>query len=155
MKIRQLIKSPQDLLFLFEEMVSWIENPSKSLWKEEDYPKLKPYFDFSVLSGREMNKEEVEAFKFWVKCHEEYGERNSEIRNNLRHFSEHDLADAMGIDVIEPSEDDPDWDDLPNTYSVKSDEYPYVLVMDIVSSWDRGGDFCFMTSDKVYLKEFG
>ena len=54
MKIHQLIKSPQDILSLFEEMVSWTENPSKSLWKEEDYPKLKPYFDFPALSGREM-----------------------------------------------------------------------------------------------------
>lgn len=44
--------------------------------------------------------------------------------------------------------------DQTKAYSVKSDEYPYVLVMDIVSSFDRSGDFRFMTSDKVYLKKF-
>lgn len=153
MNIKKLISNDQDLLSLFKSLTAWMDT-DKSLWKKEDYPKLKPYFDYSLNPDRAMTKEESESFEFYKKCDAEYGELNSTIRNNLRSINEYDLAGCMGISIVEPDEDLENWDDLPSDYVVEKTSYPYILIMEIVSSYDRSGDFVFSLAEKVYLSDF-
>jgi hypothetical protein len=179
MRIKKLFKTESEYLDYAWSFMSFDEN---KVWREEDLPKLKPFFDFDKIHHKIETEDgsfkkywtpEIDAgYKHYAKCKEEYADELFEIRDSIAQFSTDKLAEFFLLEHIETScydtdEDGNDIDEDGNIIPPLSREtikiaedwkeemtFPLYFVGWIDSSWDRFGDVCISLSEFVSLKEF-
>ena len=134
-----------------------------SLWREEDLPKLEPFFKYSdECRGhfRPMTQEERDSFAYYKKCDEEYADDLSKKRDAVDYIDINTLIKTFGYKM--PSDEDENGNEI----DVEFDEdiplkstidltYPCVCVNWIKSDMDRMGKTSICAIDYVELKEFG
>lgn len=99
MTIKELIKDEAAHL---DYVWSLMDRPD--IWKEEDLPKLEPFFQYwNGDRKRPMTLEESESCDFYDKCNKEYSDRRSEINSALSSFEMEEIAEFFGLEEIETS----------------------------------------------------
>jgi hypothetical protein len=172
MRIKKLFKTESEYLDYAWSFLNFDEN---KIWREEDLPKLKPFFDFEKKhrgNSYELNEEEKESFEYYKKCHEEYAKDLFEIRDSIRGFSTEQLVEFFLLEPINMScydtdDDGNEIDEYGNIIlslsreTIKISEawkedmtFPLYFVGWIDSSWDRYGSVHMAFSEFVNLKEF-
>lgn len=151
MYIKQLINNKEEYWEFVRPFIEWANNPNKSLWREEDYPKLKPFFDVQNIVNvhQEWTDEVKESFDFYQKCSAEYADKNKELRDSVSKATVEDILEAFGYEIPDEEED---W-----TLAPKIDEnftFPFVVTGDINCGWDRSGTFQVLAIYHVFLKDF-
>lgn len=151
MNIHQKFNSLEEYNSFMMELLGWVRDPYKSLWKEEDYPKLEPYFNWQrETKGLGQFPDEIKSsFDFYVKCHEEYGERNADIRDSVKGFDEWRLCDIFAFDLP-----DNDEDNEPVPVFIGEFVFPFIVTGAIECGFDRGGDCSFCCIRFVEAREF-
>lgn len=135
-----------------------------SIWREEDLPKLQPFFKYSDKchgngNFRAMTQDEKDSFDYYIKCEREYNNELTEKRDSVYYISEYTLIEAFGYEI--PSDEDENG----NKIFIKIDEdtplkstvnitYPCVCVSWIASGYDRLGSSSICAIDYVELKDF-
>lgn len=168
MRIKKLFKTESEYLDYAWSFINFDEN---KIWREEDLPKLQPYFDMyknrpdkSKLSENEWAALK-ESMNHYDRCKEEYADELFEIRDSISQFGIRELAEFFFLEPIETDcwDYDEDGNIIPPTTreSIKISEewkdeiiFPLYFVGWIDSSWDRFGDLKVMFSEFVSLKEF-
>lgn len=160
MFIKQLINSEREYWDYVWQFLDWSNNPYRSLWRDEDLPKLKPFFDAQnmiLAHSIEWTQEVKESFDFYQKCVAEYGDKNRELRDAVSHISSDDILGAFGYELPEYNEDeDEDYGkDKPLPLEKDFDAtFPFVVIGDIHCGWDRSGDITILSIYRVSLKDF-
>lgn len=154
MYIKQLIKDEADYWNLVWPFVDWTQNPNKSLWHDEDLPKLKPFFDNQ--QKKDWTPEIIESFDFYKKCHKEYGKKNTEIRDAVSQYTPDAILEAFGYTL--PQYDDDDYEYKKNEpLQLEKDfdaTFPFIIVGDIYCTYDRLGRIRFMSLYRISLADF-
>jgi hypothetical protein len=144
MEIHRKFDSKQEYTDFFLELISW-KSCNKSLWNESDLPLLKPFFVFSNSKDRKMTEEEKLSFDHYMKCDQEYGQRNSEVRNAISGINEEDLADAFCFKTV---------DDGLIYYISEKNEFPLFVTGYIDSDFFRSGQSSICVVRFVTLNDF-
>ena len=175
MRIKKLFKTESEYLDYAWSFMSFDEN---KVWREEDLPKLQPYFnlrrdrpDKSKLSENEWAALR-ESMNHYDKCKKEYADELFEIRDSIAQFAIDKLAEffflePIAMDCYDYDEDgneiDEDGNIMPPTSreTIKIAEdwkeeitFPLYFVGWIDSGCDRYGKVRMAFSDFVSLKEF-
>ena len=175
MRIKKLFKTESEFLDYAWSFINLDEN---KIWREEDLPKLQPYFD---MSNNRPDKSKIsetewatlrESMNHYDKCKEEYAGELFEIRDSIAQFSTDKLAEffflePIAMDCYDYDEDgnelDRDGNIMPplsrETIKIAEDwkeemTFPLYFVGWIDSSWDRFGSVAMAFSEFVTLKEF-
>jgi len=172
MRIKKLFKTESEFLDYAWSFINLDEN---KIWREEDRPKLQPFFDFEEKNrgnSHKFNEEEKESFRYYNKCYEEYAKSLFEIRDSIAQFSTEKLAEFFFLEPIDMNcydydedgnELDRDGNIIPplsrETIKITEDwkeemTFPLYFVGWIDSSWDRFGNVGMAFSEFVSLKEF-
>lgn len=172
MRIKKLFKTESEYLNYAWSFINFDEN---KIWREEDLPKLKPFFDFTDIhrgNSHKLNDEEKQSFDYWQKCKQEYADELSEIRDSIHGFTVDELAEFFLLQYIDMNcydtdEDGNDIDEDGNiipplsreTLKISEDwkdemTFPLVFVGMISSGFDRYGAVRMAFSEFVSLKEF-
>lgn len=148
-----LLKSHEDRVKLMNFYLEW-KDSRRSLWKEEDLPKLQEFFRYSDLPPEKRRELPFpkESFEFYKKCDEEYANANAELRDSLRYVEEHVLIRAFGFE--QRYSDNEDSDEMVIVDEMEPLNYPVIAVVWFDSSWDRGGNSSVACVDYVEKKEF-
>jgi len=180
MRIKKLFKTESEFLDYAWSFINFDEN---KIWREEDLPKLQPYFDMynnrpdkSKLSENEWAALK-ESMNHYDRCKEEYADELFEIRDSIAQFTTYELAEFF---LLEPIDDNGGWsscsgydddgneldeDDniIPPTTreSIKISEewkhemiFPLYFVGHINCDSDRLGKFRIGYSEFLTLKDF-
>ena len=175
MRIKKLFKTESEFLDYAWSFINFDEN---EIWREEDLPKLQPYFDMyknrpdkSKLSENEWAALK-ESMNHYDRCKEEYADELFEIRDSISQFNIHELAEFFFLEPIETvcwdydedgNEIDEDGNIIPPTTreSIKISEewkdemiFPLYFVGHINCESDRLGKFRIGFSEFVTLKDF-
>jgi hypothetical protein len=135
------------------------------IWKDEDLPLLKPFFDYDNMRYKDqrlMTEEEGKSFDHYMKCRKEYADRLFEICDSVKHCREDNILLAFGYEHEEDIfEDDKEcYCTNPLTATNKPSknlldlQYPVVAVIWIESDYDRIGKCGICCVDFVEKKEF-
>lgn len=172
MRIKKLFKTEKEYLDYAWSIINFNED---KIWREEDLPKLQPFFDFSERhrgDSYKMNDEERESFNFYKKCHEEYAEELFEIRDSIKQFEQSELIEfffleEIGMNCYDYDEDGNEIDEDGNIMPPWGREslklhpdlkeemmFPLVFVGWIDCGFDRGGNSRVMFSEFVTLKDY-
>lgn len=172
MRIKKLFKTESEYL---DYAWSFINFDKNKIWREEDLPKLKPFFDFTdehCGESYEFNDEEKESFLYYKKCSKEYANELFEIRDSIDGFSVDELAEFflmqhIDMNCCDTDEDGNDIDEDGNimpplsreTLKISEDwkdemTFPLVFVGVIDSGFDRLGGVRMAFSDFVSLKDY-
>lgn len=163
MYIKQLIKDEQSYWEFVWPFIERSSNPNLSLWREEDLPKLQPFFNAQGRSRSgdkmEWTPEVKESFDYYQKCREEYGDKNTEVRDAVSQFSPEEVLDAFGYQVPEYDDSDDDGVDYVKDKPLPLDKdfdvtFPFVVVGEISSGFDRLGNIKIFAVHFVSLKDF-
>jgi hypothetical protein len=157
---------------------SFINLDENKIWREEDLPKLQPYFD---MSNNRPDKSKLsendwailkESMNHYDKCKEEYAGELFEIRDSIAQFSTDKLAEFFFLEPIamycydydeDGNEIDEDGNIIPplsrETIKIAEDwkeemTFPLYFVGWIDSGFDRFGSVRMSFSEFVTLKEF-
>lgn len=175
MRIKKLFKTESEYLDYAWSFMSFDEN---KIWREEDIPKLQPYFDTSNSRPDKSKLSEnewatlKESMNHYLKCKEEYADELFEIRDSISQFSMSELANFFLLEPIETdcwdydedgNEIDEDGNIMPptsrETIKISDDwkeemTFPLMFVGWIDSDFDRFGKTRMAYSEFVTLKEF-
>jgi hypothetical protein len=176
MRIKKLFKTESEYLDYAWSFLNFDEN---KIWREEDLPKLQPYFN--LRRDRPDNKSKLsesewavlkESMNHYDKCKEEYADELFEIKDSIAQFSTDKLGEFFLLEPIEMNcydydddgnEIDRDGNIIPplsrETIKIAEDwkeemTFPLYFVGWIDSNCDRYGDVRMAFSDFVSLKEF-
>ena len=158
MNIHQLFKTREEYIEYFLKIVNIHDHPE--VWREEDLPKLKPYFSYNKeCQGRPlpMSDEVVKSFDYYLQCKKEYADALFELKRATEYFDIHDLCDAFGFVITNEDNEEDDKNDVPYKYELASDfipEFPMIAVGAIECDRDRNGKFQAVVMDFVSKKEF-
>lgn len=143
------------------EYQRWVQSlldvdPNASLWKEEDQPKLEPFFQWNARSRSgakfaAMNAEEKASFEHYKKCSGDYGNAAAEKRDSLRQFDFEELCDIFGFELVDPDNDESDAIKLYDGFPY---EFPLLVVGYIDSGYHRGSEDKIATITIISLSEF-
>lgn len=172
MRIKKLFKTESEYLDYAWSFLNFDEN---KIWREEDLPKLQPYFEMKS-ERRKLSENErailIESMNHYVKCKEEYADELFEIKDSIAQFSTDKLAEFFLLEPIEMNcydydedgnEIDRDGNIIPplsrETIKIAEDwkeemTFPLYFIGWIDSGWDRNGDVRMAFSEFVTLKEF-
>ena len=157
MDIHKKFNSQQEYTEFFLELISWKAN-NKSLWRENDLPLLESFFKYSNNPNRrdvEMTEEEKTSFDHWVKCNEDYGDRNKDIKNSINGIDEYRLAEAFGFEVIEDEDEEKPLEYSFEKFKQEEEiEFPLFVTGYIDSDHDRSGPISVCMIRFVTLKDF-
>jgi glutaredoxin len=154
MYIKQLIRNKEEYWDFVWTFLDWTIEPYKSLWRKEDYPKLEPFFKMQNRV-EEWTDEVKESYAHYKKCNEEYGSKNTEIRDAVSKFSPDELLEAFGYEDREYNEEDEEEWSKDKPQKLHEDiSFPFIVIGDMHCGWDRSGDFRIMSIYQVYLKDF-
>ena len=163
MDIHKKFSCIQEYTDFVTELLNWT-NSNKSLWKEEDLPKLKPFFDFSRNKQTNKNYSGIwtdtiqDSFEYYNKCSELYGQKNAEMRDSLSRININDLISAFYFKHKYSDEECEDNEDLLNNNEIVLDDFPYsfpLIVTGVIESgFDRIGDLSMLMIRFVSLSEF-
>ena len=173
MRIKKLFQTEKEYLDYAWTFINFDKN---KIWREEDLPKLKPFFDFTKKhrgDSYKLNDEERESFEYYTKCKKEYADELFEIRDSISNVRmdeliEFFLLEYINMDCYDVDEDgneiDEDGNIMPpfSRESLKISEdwkdemtFPLVFVGWIDSGWDRGTkNYRIVFSDFVSLKDY-
>ncbi len=175
MRIKKLFKTESEYLDYAWSFLNFDEN---KIWREEDLPKLQPYFDMSNNRPDKSKLSETEwavlkeSMNHYDKCKEEYADELFEIRDSISQFDIRELAEFFFLEPIETdcwdydedgNEIDEDGNIIPPTTreSIKISEewkhemiFPLYFVGHINCDSDRLGKFRIGFSEFVTLKDF-
>lgn len=176
MTIKKLFNSEKEYL---DYVWSFINFDANKIWREEDLPKLQPYFDLSrvepdKISHLSENEKALlkKSMLHYKKCSEEYADELFEIRDIINQFDIHELADfffleEIVMDCYDIDEDGNDIDEEGNIMPPLSREtikisevckekmtFPFYFVGYIVSDFDRYDKIRIAFSEFVSLKDF-
>ena len=172
MRIKKLFKTESEFLDYAWSFINFDEN---KIWREEDLPKLQPYFDFEKEhrgNSHQLNEEEKESFKYYNKCYEEYAKELFLMRDSIHGFPTEQLAEffllePIAMDCYDYDEDgneiDEDGNIMPplsrETIKIAEDwkeemTFPLIFVGWIDSGFDRFGNVRMSFSEFVSLGEF-
>ncbi len=165
MYIKKLIRDEKEYWEFVYPFVFWSDNNTHSLWREEDLPKLRPFFDAQSQSrgkGIAWSEEIQKSFDFYKECHENYGKHNAEIRDATSQIGCYDILEAFGYDSLPDIEYDdestsaPEYSEAVNPSLLEDFDstFPFIVIGDINSGFDRMGktSSCFIY--RVSLDEF-
>lgn len=175
MRIKKLFKTESEFLDYAWSFLNFDEN---KIWREEDLPKLQPYFDMydnrpdkSKLSENEWAALK-ESMNHYDRCKEEYADELFEIRDSISQFDIDELSEFFFLEPIETdcwdydedgNEIDEDGNIMPPTSreTIKISEdwkdemtFPLYFVGHINCDSDRLGKFRIGYSEFVTLKDF-
>jgi hypothetical protein len=176
MRIKKLFKTESEYLDYAWSFLNFDEN---KVWREEDLPKLQPFFDFDKIRHKIETEDgsfkkywtpEIDAgYKHYQKCKQEYADALFEIRDSIAQFSTDKLAEFFLLESIamdcydeDGNEIDEDGNIIPalsrETIKIAEDwkeemTFPLYFVGWIDSSWDRF-NVAVAFSEFVSLKEF-
>jgi hypothetical protein len=172
MRIKKLFKTEQEYLDYAWSFINLDEN---KIWREEDLPKLKPFFAFENKhrgDSYKLNEEEKESFDYYNKCYEEYAKEIFRVRDSIRGFNIDDLVEFFLLQHIDMNcydydkdgnEIDEEGNIIPplGREALKISEdwkeemtFPLVFVGWIDSGFDRMGSVRMSFSDFVSLNEY-
>lgn len=172
MRIKKLFQTEIEYL---DYTWSFINFDKNEIWREEDLPKLKPYFDFEGKhrgNSHQLNDEEKESFQYYQKCYKEYAQKLFLMRDSIRGFNVDDFVEFFFLQYIDMNcydvdedgnEIDEDGNIMPplSRESLKISEdwkeemtFPLVFVGWLDSGFDRFGSVRMSFSEFVSLKEF-
>jgi hypothetical protein len=149
MTIKKLIKNEQ-------EYVDWVRKTflenlgERNIWREEDLPKLEPFFKFSDSGRGSMTEEEGKSFEHYRKCLEDYADETSTLQQILDGFSFEELLEYFVLKLDEPCDENGDplsQEEYDLNYLAFDREncepitYPMVAVLFIDRSFDRVGSY--------------
>ena len=150
MDIHKKFSCIQEYTEFITELFSWVDNYDKSLWKEDDLPKLKPWFEYSNTKQGVWTNDIQNSFEYYKECLELYGHKNVDMRNSLSQIRIEQLMDCFYFRYV-------DEEDIDNI-DVVLDNFPYsfpVIVTGIIESgYDRFGDISLLCIRFVSLSEF-
>ena len=175
MRIKKLFKTESEFLDYAWSFLNFDEN---KIWREEDLPKLQPYFDMcnnrpdkSKLSENEWAALK-ESMNHYDRCKEEYADELFEIRDSISQFDIDELSEFFFLEPVETdcwdydedgNEIDEDGNIIPPTTreSIKISEewkhemiFPLYFVGHINCDSDRLGKFRIGFSEFVTFKDF-
>jgi hypothetical protein len=154
MYIKQLIKDKGQYWNFVWQFVEWATNPDRSLWRDEDYPKLQPFFAAQQRGTSIQWTEEVQkSFDFYDKCRKEYGDDNATIRDAMRQFSPDDVLEGFGFEI---NMDDEEYEkDIPlELHKDFEATFPFIVIGEISSEFDRLGKIRTLAINFVSKKDF-
>ena len=137
-----------------------------SIWREEDLPKLEPFFKYSEQfrggeKNRPMTQEEKDSFDYYEKCNKEYSDELKEKRDSVLNIDIYTLVRALGYEM--PPDEDEEGNEIED-YQIYEEvplkssfelSYPCICINWIESSYDRmSGNNGICCVDYVELKEF-
>jgi len=162
MYLKQLINSRQEYWEYVLPFIEWSMDPNRSLWREEDLPKLKPFFDNqnNLVVSKESNpwtQEIKDSFDFYKECCAAYGDKNKEMRDAVSKLSDGDILEAFGFEIPECNDDEDENYTLSNPPPLAEDfdaTFPFVVIGDMHCGWDRSGDITILSVYRVSLKDF-
>jgi hypothetical protein len=165
MRIKKLFKTESEYLDYAWSFINFDEN---KIWREEDLPKLQPFFDFTENHRGdfyELNTEERESFEYYTKC-KEYADELFEIRDSISGVRINELIEFFLLQHIDMNcyDADEDGNIIPplSRETLKISEarkeemnFPLVFVGWIDSGWVRGSkNYHIVFSDFVSLKDY-
>ena len=133
-----------------------------SIWREEDLPKLQPFFKYSDKchgNFRAMTQDEKDSFYYYEKCRKEYNDELTEKRDSVLYIDENTLIKSFGYEL--PSDEDENGDEI--DIEIDADTplksaidltYPCVCVNWLESGYDRYSSTGICAIDYVELKDF-
>lgn len=172
MRIKKLFKTEKEYIDYAWSFINFDEN---KIWREEDLPKLKPYFAFEEKhrgNSHQLNDKEQESFQYYQKCYKEYAQELFLMRDSIRGFNVDDFVDFFLLEQIDMNcydydehgnEIDEDGNIIPplSRESLKISEdwkeemsFPLVFVGWLDSGFDRFGSVRMSFSDFVSLKDY-
>lgn len=135
-----------------------IKRGNFSLWREEDLPKLEPFFKYSAECRghfRPMTQEEKDSFTYYEKCNKEYADDLGEKRDAVDYIDISTLIKTFGYEM--PSDEDENGVEFDEDIPLKSTinlTYPCICVNWLESCMDRMGKSAICAIDYVELGEF-
>lgn len=155
MRIKKLFNNESEFL---DFAWKFIRPDKNKIWRDEDLPLLKPYFDFS--NGINPWTEEVEkSFEHYKKCKEEYNNELVEIKDSCSYIDEYNLFNVFFLHYPFYNETEEEIIITRNDLKI-SEEYkeeiifPMIFIAFILSDWDRNGNYSIAISDFVSVKDF-
>ena len=152
-----LLKSENDRRELAWKYIDFRIN-SKQIWKDEDYPLLKPFFDYSnalYVSGKNpkqtMSPEISKSFDYYEKCRKEYADELFYLRDAVKEINSGDLCRSFGYNY---NDDEGLMKKINLIDEIPELSYPVIAVLYIESSYDRNGPMGTCIVEYVELKEF-
>lgn len=153
MFLKQLINNRQEYWEYVLPFIEWSNNPNRSLWREEDLPKLKPFFDNQRNSN--WTQEVKESFDFYQQCCAAYGDKNKELRDAVSRIDASSILEAFGYEIPDYEEDEEYAVNKPLPLAKDFDAtFPFIVTGDIHCGWDRSGDIAILSVYRVSLKDF-
>ncbi|NBQ67315.1 MAG: hypothetical protein EBU46_00175 [Nitrosomonadaceae bacterium] len=152
MEIKQLFIDAASYQRWFQTLLD--VNPNVSLWREEDRPKLEPYFQWNDQKPSvktKMTAEERASFEHYKKCLGGYGRKAAELRDSLRQFCFEELCDIFGFELVEPDNDASDAIKLCDEFPY---EFPLIVVGHLDSDYYRGAEARVVAVSIISLNEF-
>ena len=129
-------------------------NLGSQIWRDEDLPKLKPFFDISKSTTRfePWSDEAKTSFDFYQKCLQEYAGDLFDIRDAIKQFSSYELLEFFQIQLSDPD----GFLQLQNLKILDSANisFPFVFVGWIECGFDRTGKLKICFSEFVTEKDF-
>ncbi len=154
MYIKQLIKNEDQYWNFVWPFVEWSIDSNRSLWRAEDYPKLKPFFDIQNHRSGDWTPEVRASFDFYEKCRKEYGDKNKEMRDAVRQFSPDDVLDGFGYHPPLDEEEELSKDKRLSLNEDFGAKFPFVIIGEISCGFDRLGDIKIFAVHVVNLEDF-
>jgi hypothetical protein len=157
MEIKQLFVDAAAYQRWFQTLLD--AGPNVSIWREEDRPKLEPFFRWNYRINQplkpgestKMTDEEAASFDHYKLCEAEYGAAATERRDALRQFSFEDLCDIFGFELVDPDNDNSDAIQLATPFPY---EFPLIVVGHIDSDYFRGSSDKIAAISMFSLSEF-
>lgn len=170
MRIKKLFKTESEYL---DYAWSFINFDKNKIWREEDLPKLQPFFDFCDDPNKKPSLQDCkECLEFYEKCKREYADELFEIRDSIANFRIEELEEFFFLEPIDMNcwdydkdgnEIDEEGNIIPpisrDTIKINSEfkkeiKFPLYFVGWIDSGFDRSGDFRMAYSEFVCFAEF-
>ena len=106
----------------------------------------------------EWTEEIKKSFDFYISCKEKYGEYRAEVRDSVGQFSHDELLEVFGFKYQPEMDENGDELEVPLEKQELDMEitgnFPFVIIGELESTWDRGGDFKISTIQFVSLDDF-
>lgn len=97
MQIKKLFLNEREYL---DYAWSIINFDSQRIWREEDLPRLRPYFDYCNHDRSDkVSKDVKDSAIFYKKCYEEYAKNLLDIRDSIMGFSREELFEFFFLEA--------------------------------------------------------
>lgn len=149
MRIEKYFRTKEEYIKYVFDLVT--TDCNASLWREEDLPKLQPFFE-ACQSGKYDNFEKythdqvMESMEFYQKCLKEYANEKKDIQDSIKGFSTDEFLCRFFVYWDESDADEWRIEDLKTCEWL---EFPLYAIGDIESGFDRSGDVKYFAVELI------